>query len=56
MLFTKRLEQPESTEDKGKENGDSAMIKHIKQTLADTYGLQGEILLENERYVSSLLH
>jgi hypothetical protein len=45
------LEEPEVTEEKAKENGDSAMTLHMKKTLADTHGLQGEILLEGEKYV-----
>ena len=51
VLFTRRLEAPEFGEDagKGKESGDSAMTKHIKERLADTHHLLGEISLENEK-------
>ncbi|RFU36161.1 hypothetical protein B7463_g193, partial [Scytalidium lignicola] len=49
VLFTKRLEQPEDGEDKGKAAGDSPMTKHIKERLGDTHDLLAEISLENER-------
>ncbi|KAH8820949.1 putative NASP-related protein sim3 [Xylogone sp. PMI_703] len=50
VLFTKRLEQPEEGEDKGKSAGDSPMTKHIKERLGDTHDLLAEISLENERF------
>ncbi|KAM3075104.1 hypothetical protein ACMFMG_007440 [Clarireedia jacksonii] len=50
VLFTRRLEQPDESEEKGKEAGDSPMTRHIKERLADTHDLLGEISLENERY------
>ena len=46
----KRLDQPEEGEDKGKAIGDSPMIRHFKERLADTHDLLAEISLENERY------
>jgi HAT1-interacting factor 1 len=54
LLFTRRLEQPDESEGKGKEiekeADDSPMTRHIKERLADTHDLLGEISLENERY------
>jgi HAT1-interacting factor 1 len=52
VLFTKKLEAPEDApagNGKGKEIGDSPMIRHIKERLADTHDLLAEISLENER-------
>jgi hypothetical protein len=37
VLFDKRLEGPQEGEGKGKEFGDSSMMKHIKERLADTH-------------------
>jgi HAT1-interacting factor 1 len=51
VFFTRKLEQPEESEDKGKVAGDSLMTKHIKERLSDTHDLLAEISLENERYV-----
>lgn len=48
VLFEKRLQADES-EGKGKETGDNSMTTHIKERLADTRDLLGEISLENER-------
>lgn len=60
VLFTKRLESAQAEEEaqqgKGKEvasEGDPAVIKHIKERLADTHDLLAEISLENERYVAA---
>jgi HAT1-interacting factor 1 len=61
VLFNKRLEsalaEEEAQQGKGKEvaegGGDSAIIKHIKERLADTHDLLAEISLENERYVAA---
>ncbi|TAQ89395.1 hypothetical protein B7494_g2288 [Chlorociboria aeruginascens] len=50
VLFTKRLEQPEEDEGKGKATGDSSMTKHFKERLADAHDLLAEISLENERF------
>ncbi|KAI1088687.1 hypothetical protein F5B19DRAFT_411564 [Rostrohypoxylon terebratum] len=54
LLFEKSLEQEDqdSSEGKGKEKaeGDSPIIKHIKERLADTHDLLAEISLENEKY------
>ncbi|KAG9244341.1 hypothetical protein BJ878DRAFT_506752 [Calycina marina] len=50
VLFGRRLDQPEAGKDKGKETGDSPMTKHIKERLADTHHLLGEISLENEKF------
>lgn len=49
VLFLKKLEQPEDGEDKGKDAGDSPMARHIKERLADTHHLLGEISMENEK-------
>jgi HAT1-interacting factor 1 len=49
VLFTRKLEQPQDEESKGKEVGDSSLTKHIKERLADTHDLLAEIALENER-------
>ncbi|RDL37543.1 Uncharacterized protein BP5553_04976 [Venustampulla echinocandica] len=53
VLFMKRLEQPEE-EGKGKEVGDSAMTKHLKERLADAHDLLAEISLENERFPAAV--
>ncbi|CZT44107.1 related to histone H1-binding protein [Rhynchosporium secalis] len=50
VLFTKKLEQPEESESKGKAVGDSAVTKHINERLADLHDLLAEISLENERF------
>jgi len=60
VLFNKRLEalqaEEEAQQGKGKEvaeaGSDSALIRHIKERLADTHDLLAEISLENERYVA----
>ncbi|KAK1770832.1 putative histone h1-binding protein [Phialemonium atrogriseum] len=60
VLFTKRLEanQSEKEDGKGKEvetsDGDSPIVKHIKERLADTHDLLAEISLENERYPNAI--
>ena len=58
VLFTRKLESPESGDadgnGKGKEVGDSATTKHIKERLADTHDLLAEISLENERFPSAV--
>lgn len=51
VLFTKKLEEPEDGEDKGKGSGDSPMTRHINERLADIHDLLAEISLENERHV-----
>ncbi|KAA8569482.1 hypothetical protein MFRU_004g02540 [Monilinia fructicola] len=53
VLFEKRLEADEG-EGKGKEIGDNAMTTHIKERLADTRDLLGEISLENERFPAAV--
>ncbi|KAL2152584.1 hypothetical protein VTH82DRAFT_5768 [Thermothelomyces myriococcoides] len=62
VLFNKRLEaaqaEDEARQGKGKEvaesNGDSALVRHIKERLADTHDLLAEISLENERYSNAI--
>lgn len=54
VLFIKRLEQPEGEESKGKAVGDSPMTIHIKERLADTHNLLGEISLENEKFAGAV--
>lgn len=55
MSFQKRLEQLEhengEVSDKGKDvsEGDSSMVRHVKERLADTHDLLAEISLEGER-------
>ena len=55
VLFTKKLEQLEAAEGKGKEMGDSPTTRHDKERLADTHDLLAEISLENERHVNHVL-
>ncbi|KAK0107261.1 hypothetical protein ONS95_003962 [Cadophora gregata] len=50
VLFTKKLEQPEDGDSKGKDIGDSPMTRHINERLADIHDLLAEISLENERF------
>ena len=50
VLFTKKLEQPEEGDNKGKDVGASPMTRHINERLADIHDLLAEISLENERY------
>merc|ERR1711977_585691 len=50
VLFTKKLEQPEEGDNKGKDVGDSPMTRHINERLADIHDLLAEISLENERF------
>jgi HAT1-interacting factor 1 len=59
ILFNKRLEAVQAEAEahgKGKEvaedSSDAALIRHIKERLADTHDLLAEISLENERYVA----
>lgn len=54
VLFEKRLQADEG-EGKGKETGDNPMTTHIKERLADTRDLLGEISLENERCMRSMI-
>ncbi|GAB1315071.1 hypothetical protein MFIFM68171_05281 [Madurella fahalii] len=61
VLFNKRLEsiqaEDEAQQGKGKEvaaEGDSAVVRHIKERLADTHDLLAEISLENERYPNAI--
>lgn len=54
VLFNQQLDQPQEGSGKGKAVGDSPIIKHIKERLAETHDLQAEISLENERYVHVL--
>ncbi|TGO12277.1 hypothetical protein BTUL_0091g00220 [Botrytis tulipae] len=53
VLFEKRLQADEG-EGKGKETGDNPMTTHIKERLADTRDLLGEISLENERFPAAV--
>ncbi|KAF7870348.1 hypothetical protein EAF04_004094 [Stromatinia cepivora] len=53
VLFEKRLHADEG-EGKGKGTGDTAMTTHIKERLADTRDLLGEISLENERFPAAV--
>lgn len=54
VLFERKLQEPEEVEEdvkgKGKAAEDSSLIKHLKERLADTHDLLGDISLENERY------
>lgn len=54
VLFEKKLQEDEG-EGKGKGTGDNPMTTHIKERLADTRDLLGEISLENERCKHSFL-
>ncbi|KAH7356804.1 putative NASP-related protein sim3 [Rhexocercosporidium sp. MPI-PUGE-AT-0058] len=54
VLFTKKLEQPEEGDNKGKGVGDSPMTRHINERLADIHDLLAEISLENERFPSAV--
>ena len=53
MLLLKRLE--ESRLGNGKEAGTSAVVKHLKERLADTHDLQAEIALEGERFPNAVV-
>ncbi|KAI9642013.1 hypothetical protein NHQ30_009884 [Ciborinia camelliae] len=53
VLFERRLQADEG-EGKGKETGDTPMTTHIKERLADTRDLLGEICLENERFPAAV--
>lgn len=48
VLFTKRLEELEATDEKEKEHVE-ATIRHVRERLGDTHDLLSEISLENER-------
>jgi hypothetical protein len=56
VCYLKRLEALEKEEldesGKGKEiaEGDSPVMRHVKERLADTHDALSEISLENERY------
>jgi HAT1-interacting factor 1 len=50
VLYTKKMEEPEAIEGKGKATEDTSMMKHIKERLGETHDLLAEISLENERY------
>ncbi len=49
VLYTKKMEEPDAIEGKGKSSEETPMMKHIKERLADTHDLLAEIALENER-------
>lgn len=61
ISLEKKLEQVKQQESedpsKGKEvsEGDSGILRHVKERLADTHDLLAEISLENERYVVDAL-
>lgn len=50
VLYTKKMEEPDAIEGKGKSPEDTPMMKHIKERLGETHDLLAEISLENERY------
>jgi len=58
VLFLKKLaagdEEDANTRGKEESNGDSPVIRHLKERLADTHALLAEISLENERSVLSI--
>lgn len=58
ILLERRLEQPQGEEPDGKGKGkveeDSSMTRHLKERLADTYDLLGDISLENERFPNAI--
>jgi hypothetical protein len=56
VLYTRKLEQPEEVDEKGKSVGDSSITRHIKERLSDTHDLLAEISLENERSANGLLY
>ncbi|KAM0333261.1 hypothetical protein ACHAQA_001922 [Verticillium albo-atrum] len=60
ISLEKRLEQVQQNEgedpSKGKQvsEGDSAIVRHVKERLADTHDLLAEISLENERFPAAV--
>lgn len=54
VLYTKKLEEPQEGEGKGKSLDDSPTTKHIKERLGDTHDLLAEISLENERFPNAV--
>ncbi|MCJ1386811.1 hypothetical protein MMC17_009939 [Xylographa soralifera] len=55
LLLRRRIEETAASEAIGKTNGDSAVLKHLKERLADTYDLQAEISLEGERFPNAVV-
>jgi len=57
VLFNKRLEgllEPENDKGKAASEGNTPVIRHIKERLGDTHDLLAEISLENERYPNAI--
>lgn len=54
VLFERKIEEPEESEGKGKEAGNSPMTKHYLERLADTHDLLAEISLENEQFPNAV--
>ena len=54
VLLQRRLEEAESTNGKGKMQGDPEPVSQLKERLADTYDLQAEISLEGERFPNAV--
>ncbi|MCJ1439097.1 hypothetical protein MMC27_008488 [Xylographa pallens] len=55
LLLQRRLEETAAGEAIGKTFGGSAVIKQLKERLADTYDLQAEISLEGERFPNAVV-
>jgi HAT1-interacting factor 1 len=49
VCFEKQKELPAEGDGKGKSAGDSPTTQHIKERLAETHALQGEISMEGEK-------
>lgn len=54
ILYMKKLNAAEESQDKGKSADLPSDVKHIKERLADTYDLQAEISLEAERFTDAV--
>lgn len=54
VLYLKRLDAMEETQNKGKSTAMTPELRLIKERLADTHDLQAEISLEGERFVDAI--
>ena len=55
LLLQRRLEETAADEASRKPNGDSTVVRQLKERLADTYDLQAEISLEGERFPNAVV-
>ena len=55
VLLQKKIAETEANLGKGKEYGEAPEVRRLKERLADTYDLQAEISLEDEKFPSAVV-